>query len=224
MPFVAGKLNNNAFDKPLSKEAAYWIGMLLADGCISQKHGPYKEYWNIILGLKLSDFTHLVKFKEFIGTQAEVKIRELNTNYGPTKQAIITVGGQGLVKMLAEYGVVPRKTRINQHAHEDLKMSPDFWRGVIDGDGSVSIIKNGGRYYPAIVVGGVRALMDDFADVVLNVTGFHPKVGRCRSIFKVGTNGRRAKSLITWLYKDAIVALERKRLVAEKCLEWTPKF
>jgi hypothetical protein len=222
MTFIAGKLNNHVFDKPLTPEAAYWIGFLLADGCISEKHGPYKEYLNICLGLKVSDVEHVAAFGRFVETQAQVKIREFGTNFGPTKQAIITIGGQFLPGVLAEYGIVPRKTKIDQGVHSDLKLSPDFWRGLIDGDGSISLIKNKGCLYPAIMVGGVRLLMEDFANVVLAITGFRPKIGTCRSIFKVGTNGRRAQKLIKWLYEGATTSLERKRLMAERCIAWRP--
>ena len=130
---------------------------------------------------------------------------------------------QSLIGKLAEYGIVPRKTCINHGAPSELKLDRDFWRGLIDGDGCISMVKNSGRFYPAISFGGVRLLVEDFADVVLQVTGFRPRIGTCRSIFDTGLNGRRAQALIKWLYSEAPVALERKRRIAERCLQWTSK-
>lgn len=224
MPFVTAKLNKFVFDEPLTPEAKYWIGFLHSDGCIHIKKGKYKEYPCIILGLKSSDGVHVQKFADFVGTQAIPHRRDFETNFGFSSMTTVTFWGQELIPKLAKYGVVPRKTFIDSHVEQTLRLDPDFWRGVIDGDGTVSWVKNGGHLYPAIALGGVRSVLEDFADFVLLHTGLRPTIGACRSIFKTGINCSKAKRLAEILYYPGCVALERKLRIAESFRDWTTKY
>lgn len=53
-----------------TEKQAYWTGMILADGCVSETR---ERPTRIDLKLKGSDHKHLVKFKNDIGTTAKVK-------------------------------------------------------------------------------------------------------------------------------------------------------
>lgn len=45
-----------------SSEFAYWVGFLLADGCISERP---KRQPRLMVELASCDYTHLIKLKEF---------------------------------------------------------------------------------------------------------------------------------------------------------------
>lgn len=210
------ELNSHSFDWPLSSEAAYWVGFLLADGCIATRKGLKKDYHSVVLGLKGGDVAHIEKFRVFLKSSAKISEKYQETNYGTVFVASITVTNQELCNRLADYGVIPRKTYLNVGCDPRLKYSPDFWRGVVDGDGTVAL----GKKSPLIRLGGSKNLIEDFSDLCHYLTDFRPNVGNCRSIKVTGLSSFRAAKIIEWLYYDGCVALDRKLESAKKCLWW----
>jgi hypothetical protein len=215
MPNIA-ELNSHAFDWPLSKEAAYWVGFLLADGCIATRKGLKKDYHSVVLGLKGSDAFHIEKFRKFLESSAKITEKYQKTNYGEAFVVSIVVTNQELCDRLADYGIIPRKTYLNVGCDPRLQNSPDFWRGVVDGDGTVALGKKG----PLIKLGGSENLVKNFSDLCGDLTGFWPRVGDCRSIKVTGFGSFRAAKVIRWLYYDGCVALDRKLKSALDCIEW----
>ena len=120
-------LNLEAFAEPLSPEARYWIGFLLADGCVSS-NGNY-DY--IGLGLKFSDVEHVRRFARFVGVCEEsVRERLGVNNFGKNHSAQLVFSGKGLIPQLAKYGVVPRKSW-TASVPPTLAHDQDFWRGLV---------------------------------------------------------------------------------------------
>ena len=120
-------LNLEAFAEPLSPEAKYWVGFLLADGCVSS-NGNY-DY--IGLGLKFSDVEHVRKFARFVGVREEsVRERLGVNNFGKNHAAQLVFSGKGLVPQLAKYGIVPRKPKQNTRlpsTHSCAKVKTTVW-------------------------------------------------------------------------------------------------
>jgi hypothetical protein len=160
----------------------------------------------ICLALKFEDAEHVRKFAKFVGVCDE-SIREYDhcTNFGKGHGVQLAFTGKELIPQLAKYGVVPRKTK-TASAPPSLAHDPDFWRGLMDGDGCV------GNYnsYNQIQFGGTLAMVEGFRDVCYAITGFRPALTPSRSIFQTGLRGARATKLLQWLYYPGAVALERK--------------
>lgn len=202
-------LNLSAFAEPLSAEARYWIGFLLADGYISKRKG----YDVIGLGLKFEDAEHVRKFARFCGVREESVLEFYsNTTFGRQHGVKLQFTGKQLIPQLAKYGVVPRKTEIAA-VPSSLSQDPDFWRGLIDGDGSVFIDHRG-----LVFVGmcGTMHIVEGFRDICNTVAGFRPAIGRIKSIFKASLGGSKAVKLLTWLYYPEAVALKRKAIAWQK--------
>jgi hypothetical protein len=113
---------HEAFDD-LTDEAAYWVGMLITDGCIVGNGRRVK------LSLQVRDIPTLERFKSFVRTTAPVGKPHIGS-------ATVRFSSPYMCRRLAELNVVPRKSMIAQ-APEILLDNRHFWRGVIDGDGSV---------------------------------------------------------------------------------------
>jgi transposase-like protein len=62
-------LNEHAFDV-LTPAAEYWLGVLMADGCVSVDRD------RVVLSLKTSDRGHLELFKSFLGTTKPLGVVE----------------------------------------------------------------------------------------------------------------------------------------------------
>ena len=195
-------LNLAAFAEPLSPEAKYWVGFLLADGCISNNKG----YPQISLGLKFEDAEHVRKFARFVGVLEESVIAfDSFNNFGRNHGVKLSFTGKGLIPQLAKYGVVPRKTK-TAAVPPTLGQDPDFWRGLIDGDGSI----RRDRGYNYIQLDGTFAIVEGFSDVCYAITGLRPAIIPHASIFRAGLNSAKATKLLKWLYYPGAVALERK--------------
>ena len=216
MPFIAGKLNFHVFDSPLSAEAKYWLGFLLADGCVGYvSSSSYKKvYPTLKLGLAAVDEAHVAKFANFIGTSAKIYNYWVKKSVHPCLVASIAFWLQGLEVRLAEFGIVPRKTWIDSPVHKELKQDRDFWRGLIDGDGCVCIAKKGG--YASISFCGNKKVVEDFITLCGEKTGRFPKISLNCNTWYAALGAAKAASLLDWLYYPGCVSLERKLNIVEK--------
>lgn len=118
-------LDEASFDT-LTPEALYWIGFLLADGCVS-------DAGYLTLALAKKDEGHVALFRAFLKAEIPVKHVLASKKY-PT--AHFRVGSKLLVNSLRKVGITPRKSK-TAYAVPSVAASRDFWRGVFDGDGYV---------------------------------------------------------------------------------------
>jgi hypothetical protein len=181
-------LNEAAFALPLSPAAEYWAGMLITDGCVSD--GVIK------IALAEVDERHLAEFRAWIG--GPPLRRE-----GKAAAFVWAAFSRRLEADLGALGIVARKTA-SAAAEHILAASPDFWRGVIDGDGWISkrgVNRDSLRLY------GAQPLLQQFSD-------WHGHIGpavRHRTIFMVRLEGERARDVLRRLYLRDGPALARKR-------------
>ena len=205
-------LNLSAFAEPLTKDARYWIGCLLTDGCITNGY--------ICLRLKFEDAAHVKKFAKFVGIH-EDSVREFDSinNKGRSHGVALQFTGKGLIPQLAKYCVVPRKT-LTAVVHPDLVDDPDSWRGVIDGDGCLTWC--GGS--PGIKLCGSRQSVEAFADYLFRLVGFRPVIIPRGNISYVSLCGTRARTAVRTIYYDGCSpVLDRKAIIAKKIKAWKTK-
>lgn len=193
------KINEQAFDS-ITEESAYWIGMLMADGCISDE-GSLK------LALATKDKAHVEKFRIFLGSEHPINMITNKTYF--TETAEIKISSKKICASLARFGVVPRKSHIAKVS--ELENNAHYWRGMIDGDGTV-IIKNN---YPLIQLVGSIHTCEQFQQYVLSISpeckaNIHP----CRSIFSFCAAGTHAVAVANSCYANCSVSLSRKHKTA----------
>lgn len=126
------RVDHNAFSSPLNKEKAYWIGFLLADGCISDKN-------RVQLGLQETDIGHIKKFQQFVKGDF-YKI----TNIASNKSCSFKFVSEKISRDLYEYGIIPRKSLTVDFAlNMPSELMFDYLRGFFEGDGCFHIDKRG---------------------------------------------------------------------------------
>jgi hypothetical protein len=126
---------------------------------------------------------------------------------------------------LAAFGVTPNKT----HTAEviGLEDNRDFWRGVIDSDGSLYIgrgnDRHGVRKYhrPVLNVCGSRRLMDQFLAFASKHVKHRANVRGSHSIFTAALSGPAAAVMCRLLYAGNGPALARKQARAEEIIRLT---
>jgi transposase-like protein len=209
-------LRQDAFDV-LAPEASYWVGFLITDGCISDSlDGP-----RLILSLAEKDAAHVELFRSFIGASHPIRVASNAGGYGSGKSASLHIRACGLAPALARLGVVPKKTS-TAAAPSHLAFDRDFWRGCIDGDGTVSIHTNRKRGYriPFIqLVGASRTLIEQFATYVRSISSAMASIEFSRGVYVTRAGGSAASRVISTLYANASVSLARKREAAESVIK-----
>jgi hypothetical protein len=200
------EVNDDALDI-LTPESLYWIGFLYADGHI-EKGRP-----RITLTLQKDDYNHLVKFSNFFGCT----IREVK---GSGKYKDITYircafSSQKIYDKLKFFGFTNTKT-LNIIPHSLLVGSKEFWRGLVDGDGSVyhpNDKRANGKYNGLrLDLYGTESTLNSFLIYLLAnsiQTKTIPKKRKNANVYQVTISDVTCKT-IKLLYQDATVYLDRK--------------
>ena len=135
-------LNEKYFSTIDSSEKAYWLGFIAADGGINRT-GSNKKYNNLTINLNQRDAEHLEKFLKAIDSNDSVKLSP-GVGYGEgTTIASISLNSVAMIEDLINLGVVPKKSLVLSPPSIDKIYYRDWIRGYIDGDGSISLLKNG---------------------------------------------------------------------------------
>lgn len=182
------------FTHPLTELDLYWIGYFRADGCIS-RNGKYKN----------AQFTQnnpypVEEFAKYIGKENKVRKCYRSTDFGDGYYW--SISSSKIAYLLDELGA---KTILNPEIYKSL----DFWRGLLDGDGSILKRTHGGNC-PIVRWNGSEEDMRQIANLIgTESRPYH-------TIFRTQISGRKAHSLLTELYLDKYSANQVKR---DKALE-----
>lgn len=100
-----------------------------------------------------------------------------------------------------------------------------YWRGLIDGDGSVTIASPNGFKALRVNFLGTKSLVDAFSQFCLQITGFSPKVTQQKAsptTYLCVACGKTALVLLNEIYKNSNIKLDRKYNTYIKALEEIP--
>lgn len=194
-------LDETCFDE-ITEASAYWIGFLMADGCINQRGA---DSFTITLRLHKKDLAHVEKFKDFLETDAKILIVK-------EKYVQLSIKSTALANRLSEFNIVPRKSHI-AFAPESLKNNVHFWRGVVDGDGSIGKywIKRCEKYVTHFRVVGSKDLLMQLKQFVIasNILSSANVIPH-KSIFEYHLTEKPAIQTIHLIYNNSSVYLDRK--------------
>jgi intein/homing endonuclease len=122
------KYNLKAFEE-ITNESAYFLGLLYADGNLSDRG-------RVTLNLSIKDIELVYKFINFLGTDKPLSIIK------KTNSVSFSFQNKVITKQLINLGLKPRKSLILKFPKFiDSLFLKDFIRGYFDGDGSVSLKK-----------------------------------------------------------------------------------
>lgn len=145
-------LNENYFQELDSKDKAYFLGFIYADGFITKR-----SQGQSILGLTLAEIEPIDKFKKYIQTDKKVGYYKKTNSYSDKsyeyKLALIS---DKLVSDIEKLGVTERKTLTLTFPDLKEDLIPHFIRGYFDGDGSVFLHKDSREEYSENVYLGIN--------------------------------------------------------------------
>lgn len=206
---------NPFLDAQNNPEAAYWVGFLMADGCISWPHKRRSP--GVICVLQNRDSGHLEKLAAFIGL-GKVRVSAREELLKPVRYyARWCVYERGIAESLISYGVTPRKGK-TARVCDDLAGNVDFWRGVTDGDGNLRFRQRGNHKAAVLQIVGSEPMMCQFAAFAREHTGAKARVYFSKGTWCVALQARKAKRLVRLMYGHGGPSLDRKQLIANEMM------
>jgi len=206
--------NLDFFHEINTKEKAYWLGFIYADGYV------YEKLYKTSIELSKKDIHHLQKFTNIFLKSKTISSKPnicAFTNK-PSESARFEIYSKELYYDLANCGIRPCKT------YEDnvdvLNCVPEtllhhFIRGVMDGDGGVTQHSNKKRIAKFYITGNLNLLNKIQTILKKNIpTLSDVEIGDRLSICSVLQYGKQDDliSIYNWLYidSDSSILLERK--------------
>lgn len=187
---------NNPFLK-MDSESRYWLGYIFADGHIVYD----KRRYNVSLFSKNLEI--MQKFQQFIGDKAHLYIR-------PTGIVQVSYNSKPTVEWFVNFLHISNKKSITLNPNIDLDW--DILRGYFDGDGSIRLTKQRGKYfrYEAKFTTGSEIWKNRLVSF-LNLEGIKTKVDIKGSAFDINIrNKSNLKKFYYKLYSNETSKLEYK--------------
>lgn len=197
--------NENFFENIDSEEKAYWLGFIFADGSLDEKRHKLK------ISISIKDKEILEKFKKSISSNHKINNYKISSGYSNNSIVCeISICSQKLCNDLYNSNIIPNKTFSGIPPILSNNLEPHFWRGMLDGDGWVSISERNNKYLTLEtgICGNIYA-MQSYSKFLTknNITN---KITSDKSIFRTRICANRALNLLNILYGNATIFLQRK--------------
>ena len=201
-------LKEDYFDNINTEEKAYFLGLIITDGCIHNTKGRQSL---VALTLQDCDKYILEKFKN-----------EINSNKAIASDgrgcSSINILSNNLVKSLRQYGIVENKSLHTIFPTNIPKyLYPHLIRGILDGDGSISFYARPNRkcHVKAIrFCQGNEKFLRDIVDFLYEECGIE-KVNTYKEKESLWSIAYRKNDsmlkIINYIYNDAHIYLKRKK-------------
>lgn len=203
------QIDENYFEKIDSKNKAYWLGFLYADGCVLVKNKNGKTSYVLEVSLSIADMNHLEKLKMSLKSNSPIKTKIIKDKYEACR---ITICNKKICEDLIKLGCTPKKSLTLTFPNENQlpkEFIPHFVRGYFDGDGCIYNGDNG----ISISFVGTMNLLTNIQEIMFNKFGLTKvKISNKGKAYQCQWRGiGNAKTWFDYLYnyKD-IIFLQRK--------------
>lgn len=213
--------NENYFKKINTERKAYFLGFILADGCVYL--GANKNSYRFQMNLQTQDKYILEELQKDIGSDYKIQDKQFGykKNGDPKFISLLKINSSKLCEDLINLGVIPRKS-MKQEVKKDLipnKLISHFIRGYFDGNGSCSIRKN----LISLDFFGSKIICLQINEYLkLNNINKNVLYGNNKNeLYGLRINNTDNKILLYYyLYEDATIYLKRKKEKFDKFLQY----
>lgn len=201
--------NEDYFEIIDSPTKAYFLGLMFTDGNVSYDTEGIRAPF-IRIGLAEYDSDILIKFKKELRIQTDFCISDRPNKKTPICN--LGIRNKKMANDLSKYGIVSNKTEFTSSLPlNDIpsQYHTDFFRGIIDGDGS--IYKSGGGWH-LNVCGHKESLIKEIYELGCSISN---QEANCKptlydNVYRITWNGDKAKKLLSTIYYDNCCSLSRK--------------
>lgn len=187
--------NHSYFKKIDTPEKAYFLGLIMADGC-NMKTG-------LNLGLQEEDAKIIYLFKQSIESTGNIRL--INRNHIPNNknQVLFNIYSKELSDDLTSIGVPPNKSLVLKYPNIDTALDSHFIRGYFDGDGCITHVKE--EKYLRFGLTGTKELINSIQNKLIENCELNKTVlnKRKNNIVDLSYGGnKQIKRIYNYLYKD----------------------
>ena len=206
--------NENYFENIDTEDKAYFLGLIVADGCISEKSNSIK-----IIQKEHDILFDFIKYIKFDGNIFTSKSRNIST---------VTITSPKTKSDLNRLGIHSNKTMVIKYPNIPENLQNHFMRGLFDGDGCISLRidkrDNSQRGQVNICSGSYDFIKEYYSRLVMycNLSGRN-KIRCPKGTYYVVDWGGLSdvENIYRFLYKDANVFLKRKKETFDKVVSIT---
>jgi hypothetical protein len=198
-------------------EYSYLLGFLHADGHLSESS---RNRGKVSIELNIRDKDICKKFKNLIPFYSSISYRTRNTNFKTNYTSVVwSVYDLEFRKLLKSWGLTAGKKSDSITQPVDVS-EVDYYRGLIDGDGSLGFTAKGFPFVSLVVSSGF--LKDTYLKFLELITGKlkTSSLNKRDGIYNIVVYKEDAQALINVLYYEGCIALSRKSKIATKILNW----
>jgi intein-encoded DNA endonuclease-like protein len=211
--------NQEFFENIDTEEKAYWLGFIMADGCVYK--GSDKYSYRLQINLSSSDESHLDKFQKAIGSKYKYQRKERTDKWLKeiTSMSHLKVNSTKMCEDLIKFGIVISKTGSESMPKLNDSLLPHFIRGFFDGDGSVKLDRLGRLRFS--IVSSSLDILKDMQSFLERKTGAKSSIYTRKSkpnhltaspiqLYDLEASGQNAQLIYGCIYKNPSIYLERK--------------
>lgn len=192
--------NDDYFEVIDTEEKAYWLGFIMADGCVYK--GTGKTY-RLQINLKYDDIAHLNKFQKAIGSDYQVAVKEV----GGARVAQLKINSTKLCNDLIALGVTERKSLVCQMPKLPQELIRHFIRGYFDGDGCISLSVNDRLRKSVSILGGEPMLYS-----INEHLGLTFRQVKGKNVYEIySQDSDKMIEVYHYLFDDSVIYLSRKK-------------
>jgi hypothetical protein len=211
---VKYNFDENYFESIDTEDKAYFLGFIVADGCISDKTNTIK--------IIQKEIDILYEFKKYINSDGGI-FTSKNRNISS-----FSVSSAKTKNDLQKLGIHSNKTMVVKYPSIPDNLQNHFMRGVFDGDGCITLRTdkrdNQQRGQVNICSGSYDFIKDYYDKLVLfaNLSGRN-KIRCPKGTYHVVDWGGLSdvENIYNFLYKDSTIYLNRKKETFEKVISIT---
>lgn len=141
--------DHHYFDVIDSRNQAYWLGFIMADGNIETRKDR-KNTYRFVLKLAKCDESHIEKLNSLLNSNYPINDSESEIRGKKHVSSVLRIGSSMLCQGLMQNGVQPAKSCKEVFPHNAIPREywKDFIRGIFDGDGCFSWFFDQDRHIP----------------------------------------------------------------------------
>ncbi|MBS1796500.1 MAG: LAGLIDADG family homing endonuclease [Acidobacteria bacterium] len=197
---------------------AYLFGLIQTDGHLYQNT---RNRGRLSIELSQRDEELLIKLQKALPFNSSLSRRKRNTNFSEDyHSAVWNVFDKRFRDFLIENGI-PCGRKMDNITIPVCKYSkPDYFRGLIDGDGSLGLTGNGFPFISFITKSPKIAF--EYIDFIQSITKKVKTSSKNKrdGVFNIAVFKEDAQEIVNLLYYQNCLALQRKIMNAENVLRW----
>lgn len=199
-------------------EHSYFFGFVQTDGHLKSNT---RNRGCLSIEIKQTDCDIIEKFQSLFSVKSFISTRTRNTNYKENYSSVVfNVFDLDFRTQLNELGIPYGKKSSIIKPPNCYFCEVDYWRGIIDGDGSLGITKTGKPFISLITTSDILA--ERFELFCSKITSNRKILNRNKrdNVYNICYTNEDAKCIVAKLYYDNCLSLHRKYLKSQDVLNW----